>query len=308
MMEVIAEQGNEELAKIYVASMRGSSEYLVEFVESIQPPIPREKKWVLIVSTLFGCPIKCKMCDAGGTYRGKLTKDEILEEIDFMVKRRFPDRNIPISKFKIQFARMGDPFLNIDVINVLEQLPHIYDAPGLIPSISTVAPKNTFDFFNKLTEVKNRYYSDGKFQLQFSIHTSDLNKRNELIPIKKMDFSEIAQCGNKFYQPGDQKITLNFAMGKGYPVDAGIIRKFFNPEYFIIKLTPINPTESAKKNNIISEIDASDPTSADHIVNDFKSEGFDVILSIGEQKENYIGSNCGQFITQIMDSKITSIN
>ena len=52
MMEVIAEQGNEELAKVYVASMRGSSEYLVEFVESIQPPIPREKKWVLIVSTL----------------------------------------------------------------------------------------------------------------------------------------------------------------------------------------------------------------------------------------------------------------
>ena len=69
MIEVLEEFGREDLAKVYVASVRDDKEKLVEFVESIQPPIPREEKWVLIVSTLFGCPVGCKMCDAGGEYK-----------------------------------------------------------------------------------------------------------------------------------------------------------------------------------------------------------------------------------------------
>ena len=56
MIEIVAEQGRDELAKGFVAKMRNSDEHLVEFVESVQPPVPRDQKWVLIVSTLFGCP------------------------------------------------------------------------------------------------------------------------------------------------------------------------------------------------------------------------------------------------------------
>jgi len=41
---------------------------------------------------------------------------------------------------------MGDPALNLDVLTVLEKLPGIYDAPGLLPSISTVGPKNSEEF------------------------------------------------------------------------------------------------------------------------------------------------------------------
>jgi len=299
MMEVLEEFGRENLAMVYVAEMRKSKEHLVEFVESIQPPLSRNEKWVLIVSTLFGCPINCKMCDAGGGYNGKLTADEILSEIDYMVRKRFPDGKIPIPKFKIQFARMGDPALNDNVLNVLEQLPNIYDAPGLIPSISTVAPKNSEGFLERLIHIKNKHYNNGRFQFQFSIHTTDLTKRNKLIPISTLNFEEMADYGGRFFKTGDKKITLNFAMSKGNPVDVDVIRRYFNPEKFIIKLTPINPTKSALCNELISEIDAYNPASADKIVNDFRAEGFDVILSIGEVEENKIGSNCGQFVTQV---------
>lgn len=299
MMEVLEEYGKESLAKVYVASMRGSKDYLVEFVESVQPPISREKKWVLIVSTLFGCPVGCRMCDAGGGYKGKLTADEILSEIDFMVRRRFPDGMISISKFKIQFARMGDPALNMDVLKVLEQLPSIYYAPGLLPSISTVAPKNSEEFLEKLLHIKNRLYTNGRFQFQFSIHTTDVDKRNKLIPISTYNFREMASYGERFYQNGDKKITLNFAMSKGYPVDVNVVRQYFDPKKFIIKLTPINPTKNAMCNELISEIDAYNPSSANQIVNDFRSKGFDVILSIGEVEENIIGSNCGQYVTRL---------
>jgi 23S rRNA (adenine2503-C2)-methyltransferase len=305
MIEVLEEFGRYDLAKVYVASIRGNKEHLVEFVESVQPPVPRDKKWVLIVSTLFGCPVGCKMCDAGGEYKGKLTSEEILAEIDYMVNKRFPDGNIPIPKFKIQFARMGDPVLNYNVLDVLRQLPSKYNAPGLLPSISTVAPKNSERFFDELLEIKNQFYKNGKFQLQFSVHTTDNKKRDELIPIPKMSFKEIADYGERFFNKSDKKVTLNFAMSKGYPVDVNVVRDYFNPKKFIIKLTPINPTEMAICNELISEIDAYNPSSADQIVKDFRSQGFDVILSIGEVEENKIGSNCGQYVTRIKKSNIT---
>lgn len=304
MIEVLEEYGREDLATVYVASIRDNKDYMVEFVESIQPPIPREQKWVLIVSTLFGCPVGCRMCDAGGEYKGKLTTEEILAEIDYMVRKRFPDGNISIPKFKIQFARMGDPALNNNTLDVLCQLPSIYNAPGLLPSISSVAPKKSKTFFKELLDIKNQYYRNGKFQLQFSVHTTDSKKRDELIPASKMSFQEIADFGNRFVCDGDQKVTLNFAMSKGYPVDVSIVRKFFNPSNFIIKLTPINPTEKAICNELISEIDASNPGSADGIVKDFQKHGYEVILSIGEVEENKIGSNCGQYVTKIKKSII----
>ena len=304
MIEVLEEFGRDNLAKVYVASVRGNNNYLVEFVESVQPPIPREEKWVLIVSTLFGCPVGCKMCDAGGEYKGKLTSEEILAEIDYMVRKRFPDGNISIPKFKIQFARMGDPALNSNVLEVLKQLPTLYNAPGLIPSISTVAPKNSEKFLEELLEIKNQFYKNGNFQLQFSVHTTDNEKRNELIPIPKLSFKEIAEYGCRFSDNDDKKVTLNFAMSKGYPADVNVVHEYFDPDKFIIKLTPVNPTEMAICNELISEIDAYNPSSADKIVDDFRSEGFDVILSIGEVEENKIGSNCGQFVTRIKKSNL----
>ena len=103
-MKIVSKTGNEDIATVYVADMGNGR--MVEFVESVQPPIPREKKWVLIVSTMLGCPVGCRMCDAGGDYRGKLTADEILAQIDFLVGSRFADGNVPVEKFKIQVEKL----------------------------------------------------------------------------------------------------------------------------------------------------------------------------------------------------------
>ena len=132
-MKVRAMAGNDEIATVYIAELEGGA--LVEFVESVQPPVPRNEKWVLILSTLIGCPAGCRFCDAGGTYTGKVSAGEMLEQIDFMVRRRYPDGRVPAPRFKVQFARMGEPSLNDGVIEVLEKLPGLYDAPGLIPAL-----------------------------------------------------------------------------------------------------------------------------------------------------------------------------
>lgn len=296
-MNILGVYGNETLAKVYVASMRDDNNHLVEFVESIQPPIPRTDKWVLIVSPLFGCPVKCRMCDAGGRSGGKLTKEEILAQIDHMVRARFPDGNIPIPKFKIQFARMGEPSFNTAVLDCLEELPSIYDAPGLTPSISTVAPKGREEFFKRLIDIKNRHYQGGKFQFQFSLHSTNQEERDELIPLPKWCFSEMNEFGKKFHRPGDKKITLNFALMRDVTVDPAVIARYFDSEIFLIKLTPLNPTGRARENSLASAIDPHDSTSAKAVMDGFQEHGFEVLLSIGEVEENDIGSNCGQFIT-----------
>ncbi|MFA5312591.1 MAG: hypothetical protein WC375_04620 [Methanomassiliicoccales archaeon] len=300
-MKVLAEYGN-ELAKVYVAQMRDDPRSVIEFVESVQPPLPREEKWVLIVSSMFGCPIGCRMCDAGGDFAGPLSTDELLAQIDALVVRRYPDRRIPSSKFKVQFARMGEPSLNPSVLEAVRLLPTIYQAPGLIASLSTVAPVRAANFFDELITIKERSYGAGKFQLQFSVHTTDQDKRNELIPTRTWTFEQMARYGDRFCCPEewDRKVTLNFAPIIGYPIDASVIREHFNPEKFLIKLTPLNPTLRSMDGGLSSAITSGPSRTSEMLINDFSRNGFEVILSIGEAEENRIGSNCGQFIQRTL--------
>jgi 23S rRNA (adenine2503-C2)-methyltransferase len=202
---------------------------------------------------------------------------------------------------------MGEPTLNPAVLDVLEQLPMKYDSERLHVSVSSIAPRTAAvqRFFNELCDIKNRYYSQGRFQLQFSLHTSDEAKRNELIPIKKWSFKEIAAFGRKFYQPqnGDKKITLNFAPIQGYPIDFDRLSQVFSPECFLIKLTPVNPTVRSQEGGLQSTIDPRNLQSAEVILQKCKEKGYEVILSIGVLEENQIGSNCGQFIQRAQNTK-----
>ncbi|HLP58257.1 MAG TPA: hypothetical protein VK186_05475 [Candidatus Deferrimicrobium sp.] len=300
-MKIISEAGHPDIATVYLAET--DNEKYIEFVESIQPPIPRGEKWVLIVSTLYGCPVRCAICDAGGWYEGCISAEHILAQIDYLVDRYYPDRDIPVKKFKIQFARMGEPAFNLKVLDVLETLPHRYQAPGLMPSISTVAPLGAELFFDRLCQIKQKHYAQGQFQLQFSIHTTDVTLRDQWIPIKKWDFQTIAAYGKWFFVPGDRKITLNFALADNFPVSEAILAEHFDPGVFAIKITPVNPTLNAISNKISSGVDVDNPQNEPAIAASLRKQGYDVIVSIGELEENKIGSNCGQYVKRFLDSR-----
>ena len=299
-MKIISATGREDIAIVYIADMGEGRK--VEFVESLQPPLPREKKWVLIVSTLFGCPVGCLMCDAGSEYRGKLTEAEILNQIDYLVSKRFASGRPHVAKLKIQFARMGEPSFNPAVLDVLASLPDQIPIPGLIPSLSTIAPAASGNFFSSLLELRKKKYGGREFQLQFSIHSSDEKIRDWLMPVAKWSLAQIAEYGGLFYEKNKRKVTLNFALGKGIPLDAGAIGRHFDPALFMIKLTPLNPTYRAKAKGLQSGLDPSNGMTGSRITDEFRSMGFDVLVSIGELEENLIGSNCGQYLQQHMRS------
>ena len=298
-MRVVASFGKEDLSTVYLGELSNGS--VIEFVESVQPPVPRTEKWVLIVSTMCGCPVNCMMCDAGGDYRGSLSAEEMLEQIDYLVVKRFPDRVVPIPKFKVQFARMGEPALNRSVLEVLRVLPTRYKAHGLMPCISTIAPSGADSFFESLLEIKENLYSEGRFQLQFSVHTTDEELRNRLIPAKKWSLEKISAYGERFFREGDRKITLNFAPVRDVFFDGEVVRRLFSPCKFLIKITPINPTYSARANRLVSYIDSHRIPEDYEDIEVLRDAGYDVLLSIGELEENRIGSNCGQFVMKYMN-------
>lgn len=293
-MRVVKKYGRADLATVYIGeTMNGR----LEFCESLQPPFAKNDKWVIIVSTLYGCPVECEMCDAGGSYGGALSTEEILAQIDYLISIYYPNRVVPVKKFKIQFARMGEPAFNMNVIDVLEKLPLFYDAPGMLPALSTVAPHGTDKFFERLLEVKNKFYI-GKFQLQFSIHSTDETERDRIIPVKKWSLEKIARYGERFLTKKDRKITLNFVCAENYKIDAEVIEKYFSPEIFFIKMTPLNPTVKASENSLKSAY-ISEPEVAAVL----RNAGFEVLFSVGEMEENMIGSNCGQYLKKWEESQ-----
>jgi len=298
-MKVVARTDHSDIATVFIAESQPGR--YIEFVESSQPPFPRQEKWVLIVSSLFGCPIGCRFCDAGISYHGKLDCEEILKQIDYLVEASYPDRKIPVAKFKIQFARMGEPALNPAVLEALETLPRRYHAPGLLPTLSTMAPQGSDDFFQRLKDIKNNLYP-GRFQLQFSVHSTDERQRDWLIPARKWTLERIAAYGLEFFNPGDRKVTLNFALSERLKVDPDVMLKLFSPEVFFIKITPTNPTGIAAQHNIHSDLENLETEPP--LLRQFQEAGYDTLYSIGELEENKIGSNCGQHIMHFKKSTL----
>lgn len=291
-MKIINSTGREDLAIVHIAQAAGGN--YVEFVESLYPPKSREEKWILTLSTLYGCPVSCTICDAGPFYLGRISKEGMFWQLDYMLSNRYPDGCIPVKKLKVHFTRMGEPAFNMSVLEVIEEFDLYFNAPGFMPSISSIAPKGSEKFFKELLRIKNEKFSGGKFQLQFSIHTTEIKKRDELIPVKKWSFNEIAAYGDKFFREGERKITLSFAPSNEYIIDPNKITAIFDPQKFIIKLTPLNTTSSTVKNNLTSLISPLNTEGIESLASEFRNNGFEVIISIGSYEELKIGSTCGQ--------------
>lgn len=292
-MRVIKTLGTDALAKVYIAENDEGKR--IEFVESINPGTPLNEKWILIISTLYGCPTRCIFCDAGGFYKGKLSYEDLLFQIEHPVLKRFPDKFVDVQKFKIQFARMGEPTFNMEVLRLIDNFDRHFKAPGFMPSISTMAPFGRDEFFDELIRVKNKHYH-GRFQMQFSIHTTNDEQLKKFIPFPRLPYSKMAEFGDKFFEKGDRKIALNFALSSESELDTAKLIPYFNPEKFMIKITPMNPTLRRNQHNLSSyEFDGRET----EIVRSLQSCGYDVVVSVNDFEENAIGSNCGQFVTRM---------
>jgi len=296
-MEVISRSGRPDVAEVFVARMRGRDELCVEFVDGLDIRHPRHDKWIINVSTQFGCPVGCVFCDSGFRYLGDLSAEEILCQVRY-VRDRHPGLDRRCRKLKVHFARMGEPALNHSVLEAIRRLPEELDSHGLWACVPTVAPRGCDDWFNRLKEIKDERFS-GRFQLQFSVNSTEEAERMRLMPISLLSLEELAELGSKFFEPGDRKVVLNFALARGVSFDPRVVITLFDPERFSVKITPVNPTEQGRLGQVATVLRSEAASLLDNPVEALHRAGLDVILSLGDPREDEVGSNCGQAVRRM---------
>jgi len=80
--------------------------------------------------------------------------------------------------------------------------------------------------------------------LQVSLHSTDESSRDWLIPYKnKMSIKKLGQIRNRSYL----KTTINLTLVKEEDFDIEVLKKYFDKDYFFVKISPINPNDNSSK-------------------------------------------------------------
>jgi 23S rRNA (adenine2503-C2)-methyltransferase len=196
----------------------------------------RDERWMIGVSVCVGCKISCRFCATGKMKKFRnLTADEIVAQVEFIINKN-PQYNFNNSKFpKINYTRCGEPFINIDAVKkAIEILSARY--PNAEHYISTVGIKGS-DFS----------WIKGNITLQLSLHSLDEVRRNYLIPFKnKMTIAELGQVRTQ----SNLKTTINLTLVDEKDFDINELKKYFDPAFFFIKISPINKNEVSIANGL----------------------------------------------------------
>lgn len=196
----------------------------------------RKERWMIGISCMSGCPVRCKFCATGKLKKWRnLTKEEILEQINFVLNKNPDYKFNEAMEHKINYTRMGEPFLNIEnVKGAIEDFNKVY--PNTHHYISTIGIRNS-DF----TWIKDN------ITLQVSVHSLKEEKRNWLIPFKnKLTYEELGKIRTNSHL----KTTVNMTLVDTDDFDIVALKNFFNPKNFFVKLSPINKNDCSEANNL----------------------------------------------------------
>jgi 23S rRNA (adenine2503-C2)-methyltransferase len=272
--------------------------------------MPLSEKWVITVSSQYGCSMKCSFCDVPMVGPGI---NATLNDLSEMVKRGIALYDVPFTKrLNIHYARMGEPTFNPDVIvhagaclkDDCEQMG--LQADTIHPVVSTMMPKKNKELEHFLTEwmnLKNSYYN-GEAGLQLSINSTDDEQRDEMFGGEALSLMNIAYMCDRLPKPVGRKITLNFAINDHTIVNGHRLRLLFNPKHFMVKLTPIHDTSMAKVNNIMTSDGYDSYYPYKKIEDECKKFGFDVLVFIPSHEEDESKITCGNAIISEIDSVI----
>jgi len=196
----------------------------------------RSERWMIGISCMSGCPVRCKFCATGKLKKWRnLTAQEMLDQIEFVFNKNPDVRFSDAKEHKINYTRMGEPFLNIENVKKV-----IVFMNGTVPNthhyLSTIGVRNS-DF----SWVKDN------ITLQVSVHSLQEDKRNWLIPYKnKLTYKELGEIRTN----SNLKTTVNMTLVDESDFDIEKLKEYFDPKHFFVKLSPINSNSVSDKNNL----------------------------------------------------------
>ena len=199
----------------------------------------RAERWMVGVSVMSGCPVGCLFCATGQLKKWRrLTAKEIVAQVEFILGQNQQDPR-RAQEFKINYTRMGEPFLNIDAVREAIEIIDSW-VPNTHHYISTIGVQGS-DF----SWIKDNV------TLQLSLHSLDEARRRHLIPFPKlMTIPELGQVRTA----SKLKTTLNMTLVDAKDFDIEVLKQHFDPAHFFIKLSPINECVTSQANGLGSGI------------------------------------------------------
>jgi 23S rRNA (adenine2503-C2)-methyltransferase len=265
--------------------------------------MPLTEKWVVTISTQYGCSMGCVFCDVPKVGSGKnATYHDMLDQIQLALSIH-PEIEYT-KRLNIHFARMGEPTFNGNVLDVAACLRRniydFWDKSGTIhPVVSTMLPrtnKNLVKFLDVWTnDIKNGLYN-GEAGLQFSINSTNNEQRDKMFRGSSLSLEEIAKIGVGLPMPVGRKYALNFALADGYELDAVKLAHYFSPQKFMVKVTPLHCTDSCLENDIKTTGGYEYFTPYKPAEEALKAAGFDVLVFIPSHDEDDGLITCGNAI------------
>jgi 23S rRNA (adenine2503-C2)-methyltransferase len=257
--------------------------------------LPLEEKWVITVSTQYGCDMGCRFCDVPRVGRGRNATcrdliDQVLTGVELHPEVTYTDR------LNIHFARMGEPTLNPMVLAATAWMKvHLDPTYRIHPVVSTMMPDNRAvpAFIDMWMAFKNELL-EGEAGLQISINSTNELERASMFRNHSVALADIHET-MRGHVPVGRKITLNFAVAD-YQIDPDVLLRYFDPRHYMVKLTPMHKTAAAIQNGIETSGDYT--TSHPYAEHEERlvAAGYDVLVFVASEAEDLGRITCGNAI------------
>ena len=175
--------------------------------------IPDEERGTLCISSQVGCTLTCKFCHTG-TQRlvRNLSSSEIVGQVMLAMDqlKDWPSASENRLLTSIVLMGMGEPLFNYE--NVKKALEIIMDHSG----ISLSRRRITLSTSGIVPEIK-KCGDDLGVNLAISLHATNDNLRNELVPInKKYDIKQLLDAVRSYARiSNSRRVTWEYVMLKG---------------------------------------------------------------------------------------------
>lgn len=267
------------------------------------PLIPLTDKWVFSISTQYGCSMGCQFCDVPKVGPGRNASLHDLQQQVLLGLKTQPSVTYS-NRLNIHYARMGEPTFNPNVLDHAKWMKeHIDPEFNVHPVLTTMMPrKNEWlkVMLHAWMRIKNRVY-DGNAGLQLSINSTDEDERRRIFSGNSMTLLEISRICEGMVPIG-RKITLNFPVCN-WTVDPKVLVNYFDPERFLVKLTPMHVTDASVKFGHETEGDYTTLAPYEPLAAALRAEGYEVLIFIASREEDFGFITCGNVALAVRSGK-----
>lgn len=275
--------------------------------------MPLQEKWVVTLSTQYGCPMKCTFCDVPNVpFGGNASFHDLMGQLRNALSL-FPEVKYT-ERLNIHFARMGEPIMNDDVFWFSRWLHHYkndFQALSRLsievihPVLTTSLPKKLKNLEARLTEwcyIKNSIYN-GQAGLQFSINSTNESQRSEMFGEQQLHLVDFAAIADRLPRPTSRKYCLNFAYSTDFEINAKFLADYFCTDKFMVKITPIHNNNACREHGIETAggYESWEPYRGPE--ESLKEAGFDVLVFVPSIDEEDGLVTCGNAILGGSDLK-----